>query len=399
MLLQRDLPAPAGADGLQRRRLLLGRRSLHRPGCVRRRRHHTLSGSGRRRRLHRDVQRAGRRLQRPGPGGHAVHRRRRLQRHGLLHRRRRVPALGVDPCEGGAECADHCNADGTCFTPVGTPCTDDGNPCTVDSCDGQGDVRVRARPCRPGVWPRLPVSRGANLRRTERDMSPGHTPRRELRRFPIAIPTAPSARTATASACRRSRRAAATARSTTASSAGNRACRTVPAAAAAVSRARAPQCRAAGGHCDLAETCNGFSAECPADSPKPANTPCNDGNFCNGADACTADGVCAPSGIDPCAGGAECSNTCNADGTCFTPVGAPCTNDGNPCTAGQCDGQGKCASEARQCRRTVYAGGLRSEPFRVPGRRLHLPAGPAGGLRQRRDRPRRDMRRAGIAQR
>ena len=104
------------------------------------------------------------------------------------------------------------------------------------------------------------------------------------------------------------------------------------------------QCRAADGPCDLPETCNGFSVECPAGPPKPANTTCNDGNFCNGADACTADGVCAPSGIDPCAGGAECSNTCNADGTCFTPIGAPCTNAGNPCTAGKCDGQGKCAS-------------------------------------------------------
>ena len=55
----------------------------------------------------------------------------------------------VDPCEGGAECADHCNADGTCFTPVGTPCTDDGNPCTVDSCDGEG--RCAAMPGNAGL--------------------------------------------------------------------------------------------------------------------------------------------------------------------------------------------------------------------------------------------------------
>jgi photosystem II stability/assembly factor-like uncharacterized protein len=70
--------------------------------------------------------------------------------------------------------------------------------------------------------------------------------------------------------------------------------------------------------------------------------PCDDGLFCNGADVC-ADGTCTHPG-DPCATGPECARTCDeAADDCFAASGAPCTDDGNPCTADACDGGGVCS--------------------------------------------------------
>jgi hypothetical protein len=76
------------------------------------------------------------------------------------------------------------------------------------------------------------------------------------------------------------------------------------------------------------------------------DNPCDDGLFCNGPDTC-AGGSCSLHAGDPCAGGAECANTCDEVTTsCFTPAGASCTDDGNPCTNDACDGAGTCAHPA-----------------------------------------------------
>jgi len=141
-------------------------------------------------------------------------------------------------------------------------------------------------------------------------------------------------------------------------------------------------CRAAAGDCDLAETCTGVSNACPADASKAAGTTCtDDGNpctldVCDGASttcrhpAGNAGAVCRPA-ASPCDLAEACdgtSTTCPADafaaagtpcrgaaGECDVaelcsgtgpncpadakqPAGTACTEDGNPCTADQCDG-------------------------------------------------------------
>ena len=75
-------------------------------------------------------------------------------------------------------------------------------------------------------------------------------------------------------------------------------------------------CRPAAGPCDVAETCTGATAECPADGFEPATASCNDN------DACTEG--------DHCSGAAD---VCVA--------GAPSVCDG-PCLTGICDPQAGC---------------------------------------------------------
>jgi hypothetical protein len=50
-------------------------------------------------------------------------------------------------------------------------------------------------------------------------------------------------------------------------------------------------CRSAAGVCDVAESCTGTSAACPPDGFKPDNTPCDDNNICTNPDTCQS-GVC-----------------------------------------------------------------------------------------------------------
>src|SRR5438034_1735749 len=79
-------------------------------------------------------------------------------------------------------------------------------------------------------------------------------------------------------------------------------------------------CRAAVNDCDLAETCTGSSATCPADAVKSAGAVCtDDGNPCT-TDVCNGT-VGSPACQHP-AGNA----------------GAACADDGNPCTLDQCNG-------------------------------------------------------------
>ena len=141
-------------------------------------------------------------------------------------------------------------------------------------------------------------------------------------------------------------------------------------------------CRAAAGECDLAESCNGAQATCPADAKKTSGTACTaDTNPCT-LDQCDGTNVTCqhPAGnagatcrasagtcdvVETCTG---LSTTCPADafsssstscrgaaGECDLqenctgstaacpadarkPNGTACSSDGNPCTLDRCDG-------------------------------------------------------------
>src|SRR5207244_508749 len=60
-------------------------------------------------------------------------------------------------------------------------------------------------------------------------------------------------------------------------------------------------CRAAADNCDLAEMCSGILTTCPPDLRALDGTPCDDANSCTTADSCQS-GVCTgtPSGTPAC---------------------------------------------------------------------------------------------------
>jgi hypothetical protein len=79
-------------------------------------------------------------------------------------------------------------------------------------------------------------------------------------------------------------------------------------------------CRASAGTCDVAETCNGTSATCPADVVAAAGTTCRAAaGECDVAETC--DGT---------------NGACPTDG--FQAINVPCTDDGNACTYDYCPG-------------------------------------------------------------
>src|SRR3989454_1037081 len=85
-----------------------------------------------------------------------------------------------------------------------------------------------------------------------------------------------------------------------------------------------------------------------AQTPCTTNVDCpDDGVFCNGTESCdTIIGQCVSSG-DPCFNAAECNNgPCDENTHCATPAATACTDDGNLCTADQCDGLGACTHPA-----------------------------------------------------
>jgi len=129
-------------------------------------------------------------------------------------------------------------------------------------------------------------------------------------------------------------------------------------------------CRAAATVCDLAETCSGGGAPCPADAVVADNTPCgdqcttngscqagacvngvplvcDDDDVCNGLESCDSLTGCQPGTPLDCDDGLPCTaDTCDASGGCghtVLPDGSPC-DDGqactiiDACTAGVCVG-------------------------------------------------------------
>jgi len=134
----------------------------------------------------------------------------------------------------------------------------------------------------------------------------------------------------------------------------------------------ATECRASAGTCDIAETCTGASADCPADAYQPSSTECRASagicdapDYCDGASApCSADAKltteCRPSahacdapelcngvsddcGLDRASNGLQCpdGDLCNGNEVCvgFTCTAAPplVCNDDDICTTNSCD--------------------------------------------------------------
>ncbi|MFT5356159.1 MAG: hypothetical protein ACI9KE_003382 [Polyangiales bacterium] len=98
-------------------------------------------------------------------------------------------------------------------------------------------------------------------------------------------------------------------------------------------------CREVEGDCDLAETCDGVSMECPSNARVPADTACRvAADVCDVAEACdgtspacpidgfAATGASCPDGF--CDGSGECSDTCTPNAAC---------DPGVPCRVGRVD--------------------------------------------------------------
>jgi hypothetical protein len=78
------------------------------------------------------------------------------------------------------------------------------------------------------------------------------------------------------------------------------------------------ECRAAADQCDVAESCDGLGIACPADEVLDGVS-CDDGSVCSGIDLCEV-GICVGSGPLDC-------------------------DDDDPCTADSCDGVSGCAND------------------------------------------------------
>jgi cysteine-rich repeat protein len=74
---------------------------------------------------------------------------------------------------------------------------------------------------------------------------------------------------------------------------------------------------------------------------------CTDGLFCNGDDTCK-NGSCSAHSGNPCRNRPECDNdVCDEmSDDCFITAGTTCSDDGNVCTADQCNGSGVCVHPA-----------------------------------------------------
>lgn len=100
-------------------------------------------------------------------------------------------------------------------------------------------------------------------------------------------------------------------------------------------------CRAATTVCDVAETCNGTVAPCPADGFVPNGTSCGD--------ACTAGGTCQSgqcTGGTPivCSDGDVCNGVESCDSLLGCQTGLPLDcSDGEPCTDDPCDALAGCS--------------------------------------------------------
>jgi RHS repeat-associated protein len=111
-------------------------------------------------------------------------------------------------------------------------------------------------------------------------------------------------------------------------------------------------CRGSVGDCDVAETCSGTSAACPADGFAPSTQTCRgSAGDCDVAEQCTGTSAACPAdtlvpagttcrgAADECDVAEACTGTsaiCPMDG--FKNNGTACGDDGNPCTADVCGG-------------------------------------------------------------
>ena len=146
-------------------------------------------------------------------------------------------------------------------------------------------------------------------------------------------------------------------------------------------------CRASAGQCDVLESCDGVNDACPANSFQPVGTSCDDSIWCNTGETCSADSCQGGSAMD-CSDGITCSiDSCNeandvcdhditgcecndssdcddsnqcTDDTCTAQLTCVATNDdtnacndGEWCTIGDSCASGVCASGSRDCSDTL----------------------------------------------
>jgi hypothetical protein len=202
-----------------------------------------------------------------------------------------------NPCQGEPECANRCNeAKDNCFQPKGTHCEDDNNDCTDDKCDGSGNCShiPNEDACDDGLF--------CNGTDTCKDGACSNHEGDPCEGGPECASTCDE----DADSC---------------------------------FLAYGQPCTADANQC-TDDLCDGSGA-C-IHPPYTEATMCDDGLFCTLTDICVL-GKCEHIG-NPCASGQACANTCNEDAdNCFSPLGTPCTNDGNVCTDDECDGLGDCS--------------------------------------------------------
>jgi hypothetical protein len=148
-------------------------------------------------------------------------------------------------------------------------------------------------------------------------------------------------------------------------------------------------CRNSAGACDVAESCTGTAAACPADGFASTATvcrssagPCDLAESCTGAAAaCPADGfkLAGTSCGSPSDTACDNPDTCNGSGACQAnneANGFDCTSDGNDCTddicnAGTCthpnDDTNPCMEDGNLCTRDECAAGVCTHPNRPSG--------------------------------
>ncbi len=125
-------------------------------------------------------------------------------------------------------------------------------------------------------------------------------------------------------------------------------------------------CRAAAGACDVAETCDGVSPDCPTDTLAPPSVTCRASvGACDPAEHCTGSSPSCPADRHASAG-TSCGLglTCNTDGFCVGScwiVGSLChISDNSECGMGRCQSDGSCANTPDQichCNGTCMDGG------------------------------------------
>ncbi len=139
------------------------------------------------------------------------------------------------------------------------------------------------------------------------------------------------------------------------------------------------ECRASAGTCDLAETCDGVSGQCPFDAKKPATTvcrasngPCDVGETCTGSTVdCPADAL-ADAGVVCRAAVGVCDRAEICDGTSTLCPGDSKQAAGTVCrpAAGRCDVAEVCNGSSDGCDPVdlfLPATSLACAPYRCTG--------------------------------
>ncbi len=302
-------------------------------------------------------------------------------------------------CDDGLECtSDDCDGEVCVFTPLasGEPCTDDGNVCTDNACDGAGAcvATPNSSPCDdsdpcteddlcadsvcagtlvPGCIPcDVPADCDDGLECTTEDCVAG---RCQITPLASGEPCTDDGNVCTDNACDGAGACAAT-NNTTACDDDDACTENDMCADGVCAGTVVPGCvpcdlpidcddglectseDCVAGRCEIAplalgEPCTDDGNVCTDNAcdgagacvGTPNSAACDDGLFCNGSDTCDG-GTCSIHTGDPCVGGDECADACDEEADhCLDPAGTACTDDGNPCTADECNGAGVCVSQ------------------------------------------------------